>query len=123
MLVGTILILVAYWAVVVYIVRSLVVATRRTPKPNTSAVADKPMLTRRAAKRRANKAAGRVLSQAEFNQMYANGRPTMPSQAEPKVEHIRRRRECECEYCMEPTLRNDEFDPPSLRGDIPEEYL
>jgi hypothetical protein len=86
-------------------------------------VADKPMLTRRAAKRRANKAAGRVLSQAEFNQMYANGRPTMPSQAEPKVEHIRRRRECECEYCMEPTLRNDEFDPPSLRGDIPEEYL
>jgi hypothetical protein len=86
-------------------------------------VADKPMPSRRAAKRRDNKAAGRVLSQAEFNQMYANGRPTMPSQAEPKVEHIRRRRECECEYCMEPTLRNDEFDPPSLRGDIPEEYL
>ena len=90
MLVGTILILVAYWAVVVYIVRSLVVATRQTPKPNTSAVADKPMLTRRAAKRRANKAAGRVLSQAEFNQMYANGRPTMPSQVEPEDEFERR---------------------------------
>jgi len=60
------------------------------PKPNTSAVADKPMLTRRAAKRRANKAAGRVLSQAEFNQMYANGRPTMPSQVEPEDEFERR---------------------------------
>ena len=35
MLVGTILILVAYWAVVVYIVRSLVVATRQTPKPKS----------------------------------------------------------------------------------------
>ena len=35
MLVGTILILVVYWAVVVYTVRSLVVATRQTPKPKS----------------------------------------------------------------------------------------
>jgi len=55
-------------------------------------VADKPMPSRRAAKRRDNKAAGRVLSQAEFNQMYANGRPTMPSQAEPEDERERRTR-------------------------------
>jgi hypothetical protein len=53
-------------------------------------VADKPMPSRRAAKRRDNKAAGRVLSQAEFNQMYANGRPTMPSQVEPEDEFERR---------------------------------
>jgi len=33
-----------------------------------------------------------VLSQAEFNQMYANGRPTMPSQAEPEDERERRTR-------------------------------
>jgi hypothetical protein len=92
MLVGTILILVAYWAVVVYIVRSLVVATRRTPKPNTSAVADKPMLTRRAAKRRANKAAGRVLSQAEFNQMYANFYFQGVPEPEPEDERERRTR-------------------------------
>jgi hypothetical protein len=47
---------------------------------------------------------------------YAEGRPTMPSQAEPMDEQARRRapiryphrnaydtRLCECEYCMEPT--------------------
>ena len=46
-----------------------------------------PPISRRAAKRRANKAAGRVISQAEF----AEGRP-MPSQPEPEDEFKRRAR-------------------------------
>ena len=60
---------------------------------------------------------------------FAEERPTMPSQAEPMDEQARRRapiryphrnaydtRPCECEYCMEPTLRDTgEVDPPSLR--------
>ena len=60
---------------------------------------------------------------------YAEGRPTMPSTPEPEDERARRRapvryphrnaydtRPCECEYCMEPTLRDTgEVDPPSLR--------
>ena len=55
-------------------------------------VADKPMLTRRAAKRRANKAAGRVLSQAEFNQMYANFYFQGVPEPEPEDERERRTR-------------------------------
>lgn len=47
---------------------------------------------------------------------YAEGRPTMPSEVEPAIEYIRRRRsECVCSDCMEPTLRGGEKDPPSLR--------
>jgi len=41
-----------------------------------------------------------------------------PTTPKPKDERARRRalrRECTCADCMEPTLRGDEIDPPSLR--------
>ena len=71
----------------------------------------------------------KILRTNTGRRIYAEGRPTMPSQAEPMDEQARRRapiryphrnaydtRPCECEYCMEPTLRDTgEVDPLSLR--------
>jgi hypothetical protein len=66
----------------------------------------------------ASKAEPKPESKTTGRRTYAEGRPTMPSEVESDVEQSRRLRrldDCECEYCMEPTLRGGEQDPPSLR--------